>query len=158
MSRSVLFVCMGNICRSPTGEGLFRHVAAEHGVAGEIEIESAGTIGYHAGAPPDARMRRAARRRGYLLEGSARQVEPSDFQRFDLIVAMDRDNLADLRAAAPSGAKAEIRLLSSFLPPGSPADVPDPYYGGEQGFETVIDMIEAACPAVLEHLVNDPAP
>ncbi|MEO1366019.1 MAG: low molecular weight protein-tyrosine-phosphatase [Acidobacteriota bacterium] len=154
MPKSVLFVCMGNICRSPTGEGLLRHLTAEQGLDGRVEIESAGTIGYHAGAPPDARMRRAAGRRGYRLEGSARQVAPPDFQRFDLIVAMDTDNLNDLRAAAPEHPRAEVRLLSSFLPPGAPDDVPDPYYGGEAGFETVLDMVEQACPAILEHLFD----
>ncbi|MEO1084913.1 MAG: low molecular weight protein-tyrosine-phosphatase [Acidobacteriota bacterium] len=154
MPKSVLFVCMGNICRSPTGEGLLRHLAVEEGLDDRVEIESAGTIGTHAGAPPDARMRRAAERRGYRLEGSARRVVPSDFQRFDLIVAMDTDNLNDLQAAAPNRPRAEVRLLTSFLPIGAPDDVPDPYYGGDAGFETVLDMVEQACPAILEHLLD----
>lgn len=145
---------MGNICRSPTGEGLLRHLAADRGLDGQVEVDSAGTIGYHAGAPPDARMRRAAERRGYRLGGSARQVARSDFQRFDLIIAMDTDNLNDLHASAPDHPRAEVRLLSSFLPPGAPDDVPDPYYGGDAGFETVLDMVEQACPAILEHLFD----
>ena len=148
---------MGNICRSPTGEGLLRHEAESQGLADELEIDSAGTIGYHTGAPPDPRMTRAAARRGYVLEGSARQIEADDFDRFDLIVAMDSDNLADIHRAARrrgGGVHAEIRLLSSFLPEGSSVDVPDPYYGGEQGFETVIDMIEEACPPILEYLAR----
>lgn len=150
---SVLFVCMGNICRSPTGEGLFRaHVEAE-GLVDAVLIDSAGTISYHTGNPPDPRMRAAAARRGYHLGGSARQVRRQDFRDFELVVAMDRDNYSDL-VALGGAQEGQIRLLSSFLPAGAPVDVPDPYYGGDQGFETVLDMIEEACPAILDHLLR----
>ncbi|MEM9598722.1 MAG: low molecular weight protein-tyrosine-phosphatase [Acidobacteriota bacterium] len=148
---SVLFVCMGNICRSPTGEGLFRHLVEARGLDDRIDIDSAGTIAHHAGEPPDPRMTRSAAGRGYRLGGRARQVRPDDVSRFDLIIAMDRQNLQDLEALGPQW-NGRVRLLSDFLPEGSAVDVPDPYYGGEQGFQTVIDMIEEACPAVLDHL------
>jgi protein-tyrosine phosphatase len=154
--KRVLFVCLGNICRSPTGEGLLRHVLAQRGLAGEIEVDSAGTGAWHVGEGPDRRMSRAAAGRGYRLEGAARQVTAEDFRRFDLIVAMDRQNLADLEALAPPPAErpAELRLFSHFLPPGAPADVPDPYYGGDTGFERVIDLVEEGCAAIADHLLG----
>ena len=150
--KSVLFVCMGNICRSPTGEGVMRQLLAEHGLDGEIHVDSAGTIAYHEGDPPDARMRAAAARRGYELEGRARQITARDAARFDLIIAMDRSNHADV-VEQLDGHTADVRLLSDFLDAG-PVDVPDPYYGGAQGFERALDMIEAACPHILEHLLE----
>jgi protein-tyrosine phosphatase len=143
----ILFVCMGNICRSPTAEGVMRHLLAERGLDGEIEVESAGTGGWHAGDPPDARATATARARGITLEGAARQVTPEDFADFDLLVAMDRDNLRDLRAIAPPGAEEKIRLL---LHPER--DVPDPYYGGPRGFEEVLDLVEAGCARLLDDL------
>lgn len=154
--KRVLFVCLGNICRSPTGEGLLRHLLAERGLEGEIEVDSAGTGAWHVGEGPDARMTRAAAGRGYRLEGAARQVTAADFGRFDLVVAMDRQNLADLEAMAPPPAerRAELRLFSHFLPSGSPADVPDPYYGGDDGFERVIDLVEEGCAAIADHLLD----
>lgn len=147
---SVLFVCMGNICRSPTGEGVFRQYVERQGRADRFHVDSAGTIDYHSGAPADGRMRKAAARRGYVLDSIARQVRPEDLDRFDLVVAMDRNNLRDLEQLA-GGPRANLRLLGSFLPerdaaPGPAPDVPDPYYGGPQGFEEVLDMIERACP------------
>ncbi len=151
--KSILFVCMGNICRSPTGEGLFRHTVEHHGLADDFDVDSAGTIGYHAGAAPDPRMRRAASRRGYELGGYARQVEPDDFERFSLIVAMDSDNYRDLEAMGLDR-PGQLRMLSDFLDDGWPRDVPDPYYGGAQGFEDVLDMIEAACPSILEEMLD----
>ena len=157
--RRLLFVCMGNICRSPAAEGVARRLVTEQGLEGRLEIESAGTIAYHAGEPPDERMREAASARGYELDGQARQVTAEDFQRFDLLIAMDRDNLAELRELR-SGldnsirSRAELRLLSDFLPEGSATDVPDPYYGGERGFERVLDMIEAAVPRLVDELVE----
>ncbi len=150
---SVLFVCMGNICRSPTGEGLFRAYVEDRGLSDRIHIDSAGTISYHTGNPPDPRVIESAARRGYELTGSARQISRSDFDRFDLIVAMDRENysdIIDLGGARPD----QVRLLSSFLPDGSSPDVPDPYYGGADGFETVLDMIEQACPEILDRLLG----
>lgn len=157
--RRVLFVCMGNICRSPAAEGVARHLAAEDGLDEQLEIESAGTIAYHAGEPPDSRMRTAASARGYELDGRARQVTPEDFERFDLLIAMDRDNLAELRELRSElddsiRNRAELRLLSDFLPEGSAIDVPDPYYGGERGFEQVLDMIEEAVPRLLGELLK----
>jgi protein-tyrosine phosphatase len=143
----ILFVCMGNICRSPTAEGVMRHLLAERGLENEIEVESAGTGGWHAGSPPDARSARAAAARGITLEGAARQVTRADFEEFDLLVAMDRDNLTDLQAIAPPGTEHKVRLL---LADGR--DVPDPYYGGPHGFENVLDLVEAACEQLLDEL------
>jgi protein-tyrosine phosphatase len=143
----ILFVCMGNICRSPTAEGVMRHLLAERGLEDEIEVQSAGTGGWHAGSPPDARSTRAAAARGITLDGAARQVTRADFEDFDLLVAMDRDNLADLRAIAPPGTEHKIRLLL-----GEGRDVPDPYYGGPHGFENVLDLVETACEQLLDEL------
>ena len=143
----ILVVCMGNICRSPTAEGVMRHLLAERGLNGEIEVESAGTGGWHAGAPPDARATATARARGITLEGAARQVTAADFEDFDLLVAMDRDNLADLRAIAPPGTEHKLRMLVA-----DGRDVPDPYYGGPRGFEEVLDLVETACEGLLDEL------
>lgn len=156
--RSVLFVCMGNICRSPVGEAVCRALARHQGLLDRLRIDSAGTIGYHAGAPADPRMRRHAQARGYQLEGRARRVTPDDLTAFDLIVAMDRENLRDLEQLA-GGSHASLRLLGSFLDScdeTSAPDVPDPYYGGQEGFREVLDMIETAVPAILATLF--PAP
>src|SRR6185436_9645070 len=141
----ILFVCMGNICRSPTAEGVMRRLIDDAGL--DIEVDSAGTGGWHAGEPPDERATLAARRRGVTLAGAARQVRRDDFRTFDLLVALDRGNLRDLLALAPDEeAAAKVRLL---VPD---ADVPDPYYGGDRGFETVLDMVEAACRELLAEL------
>jgi protein-tyrosine phosphatase len=141
----ILFVCMGNICRSPTAEGVMRRLIADEGL--DIEVDSAGTGGWHAGEPPDERATIAAQRRGVTLEGAARQVKESDFRRFDVLVAMDRGNLRDLLDLAPDEeARAKVRPL---VPD---ADVPDPYYGGDRGFETVLDMVESACRELLDEL------
>jgi protein-tyrosine phosphatase len=152
--KRVLFVCLGNICRSPTGEGLLRAHLEARGLGDRVEVDSAGTGAYHAGEGPDERMVRAAAGRGYRLGGTARQVVREDFDRFDLIVAMDRANLADLRAVAPESHAAEVRLFSDFLPEGSPADVPDPYFGGGEGFDRVLDLVEAGCTAIAGHLLG----
>jgi protein-tyrosine phosphatase len=149
----LLFVCMGNICRSPTAEGVMRSLVREAGLDREIELDSAGTGGWHAGAPPDERATVAAGRRGVTLEGAARQVHPGDFERYDLLLAADRENLAELRALAPSeAARAKVRLLREFDPDSAGApdlDVPDPYYGGPDGFDRVLDLVEAACRGLL---------
>lgn len=154
---SVLFVCMGNICRSPTGEGVFQHYVREAGYEGSFHIDSAGTIGYHSGGPADERMQAAAQRRGYSLDSIARQVTKADIEEFDLIVAMDVENLENLDYLAGSRMP-HVRMLGSFLhdsdDPVMGRSVPDPYYGGGAGFEEVLDMIESACPAMLEHCLT----
>lgn len=143
---------MGNICRSPAAEGVFRYYVNQQDAAGDFYIDSAGTIDYHSGNPADPRMREAAARRGYTLTSVSRQVTPEDLEEFDLIVAMDRDNLAELQYLA-GGSRPDILLLGSFLPehqgpPEQALQVPDPYYGGSQGFEVVLDMLERACPGI----------
>jgi protein-tyrosine phosphatase len=152
----ILFVCMGNICRSPTAEGVMRRLLASEGLDDRIEIDSAGIGDWHAGDPPDARATEAARRRGVTLDGAARQILPGDFGAFDMIVAMDRSNVRELLAVAPDEEAAEkVRLLREFDPASAGApdlDVPDPYYGGDRGFETVLDMVEAACRGLLAEL------
>lgn len=150
MSR-VLFVCLGNICRSPTAEGIFRHLAEDRGWAGDLTIDSAGTGAYHAGESPDARMTAAAARHGYRLEGAARAVRDSDFTEFDLILAMDGSNLADLEARRPAHTTATIQRFRDFDPEGT-GDVPDPYYGGSAGFETVVQMVERTSTRLLDEL------
>jgi low molecular weight protein-tyrosine phosphatase len=151
----ILFVCMGNICRSPTAEGVMRRLLRDAGLEG-VEVESAGTGGWHAGEPPDERAAAAAARRGVTLEGAARQVRPADFRRFDLLIALDRANLRELLALAPDDEAAEkVRLLRDFDPASASSgdlDVPDPYYGGDRGFETVLDMVEAACRGLIDEL------
>ena len=149
----VLFVCLGNICRSPTAEAVFRAVAARDAPDLVIEVDSAGTGGYHIGDPPDARSQEAGRRRGYDLAAlRARRVETEDFERFDLILAMDRENIATLRARAPHDAHEKVRLFLEFAPETETVEVPDPYYGGANGFEHVLDLVEAASQGLLRHL------
>jgi protein-tyrosine phosphatase len=152
----ILFVCMGNICRSPTAEGVMRHLVRDAGLGDRIRIDSAGTSRAHVGDPPDARATRAAERRGVTLEGSARQVEPRDFETYDLLIAMDRENLRELELRAPdAGARAELRLLRASDPASAgdaDLDVPDPYYGGGDGFEVALDLVEAACQGLLAEL------
>lgn len=150
---SVLMVCMGNICRSPTAEGVLRHLVRQAGLEEAIHIDSAGTTGYHAGSPPDERSRAYARRRGYDLSGlRARQVKAVDFERFDLILAMDWQNLQELREACPPQHRHKLRRLMEFAPAGTAEVVPDPYYGGREGFEAVLDHVEQACRGLLIHL------
>jgi protein-tyrosine phosphatase len=144
---SILVVCMGNICRSPTGEAVLRARAEQSGVA--VTIDSAGTIGYHQGNTPDPRSRQAGEARGYSFAGiRARQVTDDDFETFDMILAADRDNLADLKQRCPAHLQYKLSL---FLSHGSSShtEIPDPYYGGDQGFELVLDLIEDASDSVL---------
>lgn len=148
----VLFVCLGNICRSPTAEGVFRHRVREAGLEERIHIDSAGTGDWHVGKAPDSRTCRAARLRGYDLSGlRARQFQREDFERFDLVLAMDRNNLRHIQAVRPATAWAELDL---FLRRYDMAldEVPDPYYGGEDGFEQVLDLIERASDALLAEI------
>ena len=150
----LLFVCMGNICRSPTAEGVMRRLVRDAGLDDRIEIDSAGTGGWHVGSPPDERATAAAGRRGIALGGAARQFDPADFDRFDLILARDGSNLQDLVRQAPSGAAArKVRLLREYDPAsagGPDLDVPDPYYGDGDGFDLVLDQVEAACRGLLD--------
>mgnify|MGYP000887926416 CR=1 FL=1 len=137
----VLFVCLGNICRSPTAEGVVRHLIAQQSPPPPWEVDSAGTADYHVGSPPDPRTRRAAARRGIDLSSlRARQVSGEDFHRFDLILGMDRANLAALRRLAPADARARTGLFLDYAPQAAMREVPDPYYGGEEGFEIVLDL------------------
>jgi protein-tyrosine phosphatase len=147
LAMRILFVCMGNICRSPTAEATMRSLVRAAGLDDRIEVDSAGTGGWHAGEPPDARSTEAAARRGVELTGAARQVRASDFEDFDLLVAMDRENLEALLALAPDAeAAAKVRLL------GDDVEVPDPYYGGSRGFETVLEIVESGCRELLDEL------
>lgn len=154
-STSVLFVCLGNICRSPLAEGVFRHLVQEHEVEDQFEIDSAGTGAWHAGEPADRRSASVAAQHGIHLEGTARKVVPSDFRRFDLIVAMDQDNLRDLeRMADRAGGHDGLHLLREFDPEGRGGDVPDPYYGGPGGFDTVYAMVHRSCETLLDDLLE----
>jgi len=147
---SVLFVCMGNICRSPTAEGVFRDVAGRSGLGEVLHIDSAGTGDWHVGAAPDRRAIAAARRRGYDLSAlRARQVEPADFARFGWILAMDRQNLRALEALRPPEFPGHVGLLLAVAPDLGVDEVPDPYYGGPEGFENVLDLVEQASMALL---------
>jgi protein-tyrosine phosphatase len=142
---------LGNICRSPTAEGVMRELVRREGLEDWITLDSAGTGGWHVGDPPDARATATARARGIVLEGAARRVRASDFDDFDLLLAMDRSNLRDLHRLAPDEeAAGRLRLLREFDPAaGADLDVPDPYYGGPGGFEEVLDMAQAACTGLL---------
>jgi protein-tyrosine phosphatase len=152
----VLFVCLGNICRSPTAEAVMARLVAEAGLAAEIELDSAGTGAWHVGNPPDERATQAAAARDVVMRGSARQVTGEDYETFDLLVAMDAENRRNLFALAPHPqAAAKVRLLREFDPASAGAeglDVPDPYYGGADGFERVLDLVEAACAGLLAEL------
>lgn len=151
----VLFVCMGNICRSPTAEGVFRAILADSDLADRVEVDSAGTIGYHRGNPPDPRSQAAAIERGYDLSGlRARPVEDSDFHTFDLILAMDRANLEELRSRCPRPRRDRLRMFLEF---GSSheREVPDPYYGGEDGFGHVLDLVEDAARGLMRYLQSE---
>jgi protein-tyrosine phosphatase len=149
----ILFVCLGNICRSPTAEVVFREVAAREAPDLRLHVASAGTGGYHVGQAPDPRTRAAALRRGYdLAPLRARMIEESDFERFDLILAMDRENLSHLKDRAPRAAHARLHLFMEFAPELGVSEVPDPYYGGSNGFEEVLDLVEAASRGLLRHI------
>ena len=155
LKKKVLFVCMGNICRSPAGECIFRSYLTDMGIEDDFLIDSAGTTAYHIGESPDPRMRRAGSERGVEIVGRGRQFETDDFDRFDLIVAMDRENLRDILRLDPrSRHRDKVHLLCQFIPDSPSQDVPDPYYGGSGGFDHVMDLIEEACPGILEKLQN----
>lgn len=151
----VLFVCMGNICRSPTAEGVFRVAAERAGLLDRLHIDSAGTHGYHAGDPPDRRAMLAARARGYDIASlRARQVEPADFTRFDWIYAMDQANLRVLTELCPRGYQGTLGLYLDLVPEVGAREMPDPYYGGAEGFARVLDLSEAAAQALAARLTR----
>jgi protein-tyrosine phosphatase len=156
----ICFVCLGNICRSPTAEGVFLARARARGLGDAFEVDSAGIADYHLGARPDPRTIAHAARRGYELPSLARQIEPADLTHFDLILAMDEHNLQDLRALArrSRSVRADIRLFRAF-DPAAPADaiVPDPYYGGPEGFEEVLNLCESAADGLLDYLAKRPS-
>lgn len=149
----VLFVCMGNICRSPTAEAVFREVVRREARGLDILVDSAGTHAYHVGEPPDTRAIAAARRRGVGMESlRARVVSREDFLRFDYLLAMDQQNLEHLERLAPAGHQARLQLFLEYAPEAGLHEVPDPYYGGETGFEQVLDLVEAASRGLLATL------
>lgn len=153
MVTSILFVCMGNICRSPTVHGVLRHQLRVAGLADAVRVDSAATHNYHPGEPPDPRSQRHAARRGYdVSDLRARPVTSQDFDRFDLILAMDHDNLKHLHAQAPVHHRHKIHLLGDFFDRHDTRVVPDPYYGGAAGFEQVLDLAEDACQGLIRYL------
>ena len=155
---SVLMVCTGNICRSPTAEVVLRHKLEHAGLGERVHVASAGTTDYHVGAPADDRSARHAHLRGYDLSGHrARQVQAADFERFDLLLAMDLGHLEELQDACPRQHRHKLRRLMEFAPAGLADEVADPYYGGTKGFETVLDHVEAACDGLVRHIRSERA-
>ena len=153
----ILFVCLGNICRSPMAEGVFARLVAERGLMPPVEVDSAGTGSWHIGKPPDDRAQAAAARRGADISGlRARQVAAADFDRFDLVIAMDGANVDALHQAAPPHSTHKIRRFLEFAPQISVMEVPDPYYGGEDGFDHALDLIEAASAGLADY-INSPS-
>ncbi|MHC4208935.1 MAG: low molecular weight protein-tyrosine-phosphatase [Planctomycetota bacterium] len=148
---SILFICMGNICRSPLAEALFRHKARDRGVGSRFVVDSAGTGSWHAGERPDGRVRELAERHGVAMDGLARQVTPRDLEHFDHLICMDEGNLRQLMSDGAPGAK--LRLLLECDPAAAVREVPDPYYGGRRGFEAVYDLVDSACEALLDELL-----
>jgi protein-tyrosine phosphatase len=156
MKHRLLFVCLGNICRSPMAEGAFRRVAAEEGVLDRFEIDSAGLGDWHVGQAPDHRAQKAAGKRGIDISGqSARQVRREDFARFDLLLAMDGENYEDLAAIAPKSERHKIRRFLDFAPHAGTKDVPDPFFGEAEGFDRALDLIEEAARGLLAELLSD---
>jgi len=152
----VLMVCLGNICRSPTAEAMLRKKVHEAGLDDRVEVDSAGTADYHVDSPPDRRAVAHGERRGLQMKQlRGRQVEVADFDRFDFILAMDEDNLANLRQLQPAGSRAEVALLMSYAPRAGSAEVPDPYYGGADGFEHVLDLVDAAATGFISMVVSN---
>ncbi|MCS6958665.1 MAG: low molecular weight protein-tyrosine-phosphatase [Pseudanabaenaceae cyanobacterium SKYGB_i_bin29] len=155
MPKKLLFVCLGNICRSPAAENIMNFLIKQRGLEGEIICDSAGTAGYHIGAPPDRRMQKAARARGIEMVGSARQLEPMDLREYDLILAMDYSNYRDILSLDPQGKYHDkVRMMCSYCRQYKVREVPDPYYGGEEGFNYVLDLLLDACEGLLESLTK----
>lgn len=152
----LLFVCLGNICRSPSAEGVMKKLVKESGLEHEIEIDSAGILGIHQGELPDPRMRKHASKRGYTLDSRSRPVKIADFYNFDLIIGMDDRNIQDLKKLAPDvESSAKIRRMSEYLSTHTYDHIPDPYYGGAEGFELVLDLLEDACTGLLEAISSN---
>jgi protein-tyrosine phosphatase len=152
----LLFVCLGNICRSPAAEGVFLHLLAAAGLEDRFEVDSAGTGSWHVGKPADARMREAAARRGIVLPSRARQIDVADLQRFDRILTMDEENLAAVQTLARGESpRARIEPITRHCRRLRSREVPDPYYGGPEGFERVLDLLEDACAGLLEDLLAE---
>ena len=150
----LMFVCLGNICRSPAAQAVMEKLVQSRAVANRFQIDSSGTAGYHIGALPDGRMIAASAKRGIPMTSRAKQLSAEHLSDRDLIIAMDRENLANIQRLA-KGKTPHVRLLSDFLDSTWPRDVPDPYYGDEDGFEYVLDMLEVACPAILDASYSD---
>src|ERR1017187_1055564 len=149
----ILFVCMGNICRSPTAHGVFRQKVMDHALTHRVNVDSAGTHNYHPGSPPDERSQAHAARRGYdLSDLRARRIRDEDFEDHDLILVMDLDNLEATQAECPPEHQHKIRLLTEFCVQSNSKVVPDPYYGGANGFEAVLDLVEDACEGLILHV------
>lgn len=149
----VLFVCMGNICRSPTAHGVFETLVEQQGLRDQIEIDSAGTHAYHVGEPPDRRAQKTALRRGFDLSTQrARRVQPSDFEYYDFVLSMDNDNQANLIAICPARYRHKVELFLAYTSHFDESEVPDPYYGGVKGFERVLDLIESAASGLLDEI------
>ena len=156
MEHRILFLCMGNICRSPAAHCYLQHLVNEKGMADQFEIDSAGTIGYHQGSPPDARMAAALNARGIPVIGRSKQLDAFDLEYYDRILAMDRDNLAGAQSLDRRRQNLEkIQLFSDYCQQSTVIDIPDPYYGGDKGFETVIDMIEDGCDRLLQSIIAE---
>lgn len=147
---------MGNICRSPSGEAVMNAYIEKRGFSDKIKCDSAGTIAYHAGEPADARMQQHASRRGYRLTSISRQITPNDFDTFDYIIAMDHDNLENMQRFINDPAQNnKVSLMTDYCRNSNPGYVPDPYYGGSQGFENVLDLLEDACEGLLDKIIHD---
>jgi protein-tyrosine phosphatase len=155
--KRILFVCMGNICRSPAAEIVFRKMVEDAGMEQRFDIDSAGTIGFHKGKPPDSRMAAHLAKNGYKVEGRSRQLTASDLREFDLILTMDEDNLADALSLDPTGEfRHKVKPFVDFLTGHDELRIPDPYYGGEEGFAHVIELLEDGCAELLDHLSKSP--
>ncbi|NJL91068.1 MAG: low molecular weight phosphotyrosine protein phosphatase [Coleofasciculaceae cyanobacterium SM2_1_6] len=152
----LLFVCLGNICRSPAAENIMNHLIQEAGLEGQITCDSAGTAGYHTGAAPDRRMAIAAQKQGITLEGRARQFQPEDLAKFDLVLAMDEDNYRDiLRSVGLTTSHPKVKMMCSYAQNHPDREVPDPYYGGSQGFDYVIELLMDACQGLLQEIKTE---
>ena len=155
MTYKLLFVCLGNICRSPSAENIMNHLIKDASLTDKISCDSAGTSGYHIGAAPDRRMNAAANKRGLTLQGKSRKLTPSDLKQFDLILAMDRENYQDILYLDREGKyEDKVRLMCDFATQKDDREVPDPYYGGQDGFDNVIELLFDACRGLLDYVTN----